>query len=133
MNPKISIIVPVYNVQSFIRECIESILGQSFVDFELILVNDGSSDQSGFICDEYSNTDKRIVVIHKENGGQSSARNMGIESAKGEFIGFVDSDDWIHSDMYKTLYSKVMETNAEIIACNLLKFDKNSTGHLYTN
>jgi glycosyltransferase involved in cell wall biosynthesis len=133
MNPKISIIVPVYNVESFIHECIKSILEQTFIDFELILVDDGSSDNSGSICDEYSKIDKRIKVIHKENGGQSSARNRGIDAANGEFIGFVDSDDWVHHDMYRTLYSLGMETNAEIIACNLLKFDKNSTGHLYTN
>ncbi|WP_251551947.1 glycosyltransferase [Neobacillus muris] len=133
MNPTISIIVPVYNVENFIQPCIESILNQTFTDFEIILVNDGSTDRSGFICDEFAKKDKRIFVIHKENGGQSSARNKGIEAAKGHYIGFVDSDDWIHQDMYNTLYTKAIETDAEITACNLMQFSKDSTGHLYSN
>jgi len=133
MNPKISIIVPVYNVENFIQSCIESILDQTINDFELILVNDGSTDQSGNICDEYSKRDKRIIVIHKENGGQSSARNRGIDVAKGDYLGFIDSDDWIHRDMYKILFTKAMETNAEITACNLMQYNKDSEGHLYSN
>ncbi|WP_180956640.1 glycosyltransferase family 2 protein [Bacillus canaveralius] len=131
MNPQISIIVPVFNVEDFLQYCIESILGQTFNDFELILVNDGSNDQSGDICEEYSKKDKRIVVIHKENGGQSSARNRGIDVARGAYFGFVDSDDWIHKDMYRTLYSNAVETGADITACNIMQYDKNSTKHLY--
>ncbi|WP_413307033.1 glycosyltransferase [Bacillus sp. 1P10SD] len=133
MNPKISIIVPVYNVESYIHACIDSILDQSFTDFELILVDDGSSDRSGFICDDFSEKDNRIIVIHKENGGQSSARNRGIDAAKGDYIGFIDSDDWIHRDMYKILYSYAIEKDAEITACNLMQYDKNSESHLYSN
>jgi glycosyltransferase involved in cell wall biosynthesis len=133
MYPKISIIVPVYNVERFIHDCIESILEQTFVDFELILVNDGSNDLSESICDEYSKKDKRITVIHKENGGQSSARNRGIDTAKGEFIGFVDSDDWVDKDMYNILYTKAIETNADITACNLVQYNKESNGKLYTD
>ncbi|MEH7356562.1 glycosyltransferase family 2 protein [Neobacillus drentensis] len=131
MNPKISIIVPVFNVEPYIHECIKSILNQSFKDFELILVNDGSSDRSGDICDEYSKEDERIFVIHKKNGGQSSARNRGINAAKGDYIGFIDSDDWIHSDMYKILYEKASETEADITACNIVEYQKDGTERLF--
>ena len=95
MNPKISIIVPVYKVEKYLHKCIDSILAQTFKDFELILVDDGSPDNCGKICDEYAKRDNRIVVVHKENGGQASARNRGINIARGDYIGFVDSDDWI--------------------------------------
>lgn len=104
MNPEISIIVPVYNVEKYLKRCIDSILNQSFENFELILVDDGSTDNSGKIVDEYEGIDKRIRVIHKQNGGQGSARNRGLDIAKGNYIGFVDSDDWIHRDMYKCMY-----------------------------
>lgn len=95
MNPKISVIVPVYKAEKFLRRCVESVLSQSFTDFELILVNDGSPDNSGIICDEYAKQDSRIRVYHKENAGPSEARNLGIEHAKGKYILFVDSDDTI--------------------------------------
>jgi glycosyltransferase involved in cell wall biosynthesis len=133
MKPRISIIVPVYNVEHFIHECIESILNQTFSDFELILVNDGSTDQSGSICNEFAKKDTRVTVIHKKNGGQSSARNRGIDTAKGEYIGFVDSDDWIHQDMYKILHNYAIEKDVDIAACNLMQYNKDSIGHLYSN
>ncbi|GAE35933.1 glycosyltransferase family 2 protein [Halalkalibacter akibai] len=114
MIPKISIIVPVYNVELFLHKCIISILSQTFKDFELILINDGSTDKSGEICDVYSQKDSRIKVIHKKNEGQSSARNKGLEIARGDYIGFVDSDDWIEQDMYKTLYESSIKANADI-------------------
>jgi glycosyltransferase involved in cell wall biosynthesis len=133
MNPKISIIVPVFNVEGFIHDCIESILDQTFKDFELILVNDGSIDRSGDICDDYSKKDQRIFVIHKENRGQSSARNRGIDVAKGDYIGFIDSDDWVHRDMYKILYTKAIEIEADITACNIIQYDKDATKHIYSN
>lgn len=101
--PVISVIVPVYNVEKVLYHCIESILNQTFDDFELILVDDGSTDNSGKICDEYSEKDNRIRVIHKPNGGVSSARNAGIEAAKGEYICFVDSDDYLESNYLKEL------------------------------
>jgi glycosyltransferase involved in cell wall biosynthesis len=131
MDPKISIIVPVFNVENYIHDCIDSILIQTFTDFELILVNDGSMDRSGDICDEYSKKDKRIKVIHKENGGQSSARNRGIDLAKGDYIGFVDSDDWIDIIMYKILYEKAIEINADISACNIIEYQKDSSKRLF--
>lgn len=131
MSPKISIIVPVYNVENYIQDCINSILKQDLKEIELILVNDGSTDNSGYICDEFSKKDRRIKVIHKENGGQSSARNRGIEVAEGDFIGFVDSDDWIEKEMYETLYAKAMESEADIVACNISQYTKDSSSHLY--
>ncbi|CDB75077.1 glycosyltransferase [Clostridium sp. CAG:265] len=118
MNPEISIIVPVYNVEKYLKRCIDSILNQSFTDFELILVDDGSTDNSGEIIDEYAIKDERIKVIHKENGGLSSARNVGIEYSKGNYIAFVDSDDYINKNMYKILYKNAIKYNAEISICN---------------
>ena len=115
MNPEISIIVPVYNVEKYLKRCIDSILNQSFTDFELILVDDGSTDNSGKIIDEYAVKNERIIVIHKENGGQGSARNRGLDIAKGNYIGFVDSDDWIHKDMYECMYQIINEDNTDIV------------------
>lgn len=103
-EPLISIIVPVYNVQKFLPECLNSIISQTYTNLEIIIVDDGSSDESGRICDIYSQKDKRVKVIHKKNGGLSDARNVGLEYAKGEFIGFVDSDDYIDENMIRELY-----------------------------
>lgn len=118
MNPKISIIVPVYKVEKYIHKCIDSILNQTFEDFELILVDDGSPDKCGEICDEYAKKDNRVVVIHKENGGLSSARNAGIDISTGEYIGFIDSDDYIEVDMYELLYSLCEEHSCDIASCS---------------
>lgn len=104
-NPKISVIVPVYNVEKYLPRCIDSILAQTFTDFELLLIDDGSSDYSGKICDEYAKNDERIRVFHQENGGVSSARNIGLDNAKGEWISFVDSDDWLENECYSSLLS----------------------------
>ncbi|MGL5903257.1 MAG: glycosyltransferase family 2 protein [Cetobacterium sp.] len=120
VNPKISIIVPVYRVEFYLKKCIDSILNQTFKDFELILVNDGSPDNCGEICDEYAEKDSRITVIHKKNGGQASAKNMALLIAKGKYIGFVDSDDWIDCDMYHILYNMI-ETSKKDIANISLK------------
>ena len=91
----ISVIVPIYNAEKHLQSCIDSILAQTFTDFELLLINDGSKDNSGSICDEYVIKDNRVRVFHKENGGVSSARNLGLDNAIGEWVTFVDSDDWI--------------------------------------
>lgn len=115
---KISIIVPVYQVEKYIRQCIDSILAQTFTDFELILVDDGSKDNSGKICDEYAEKDKRIRVIHKENDGLSDARNKGLDNASGNYFMFVDSDDYIAPNMAECLYKKISEAKADIAACN---------------
>lgn len=106
---KVSIIVPVYNTEKYLPRCIESILAQSFTDFELILVNDGSTDNSGKICDEYALIDSRIVVIHKENSGANNARKCGIEKSSGEWISFVDSDDTISQNALNVLYNNVFD------------------------
>lgn len=115
----ISIIVPVYNVENYIRECIDSILAQTMRSFELILVDDGSKDASGRICDEYADADDRIRVIHKENGGLSSARNRGLDEAKGDYICFVDSDDAVSADYLEKLYAAIKKDNADIVVCDI--------------
>lgn len=127
---KISIIVPVYMVEKYIERCILSILNQDFTNFELILVNDGSKDRSKEICEELSKKDQRIVLINKENGGLSSARNAGLKVAKGDYIGFVDSDDWIEKDMYKLLYQNIVKHNADISVCKY-KVEKNDQIKVY--
>ena len=101
MNPKVSIIVPIYNSEKYMNKCIESILNQTLTEIEIILVNDGSTDNSGKIIDNYAKKDNRIKVIHQQNSGPSVARNKGISTAKGKYIGFVDSDDYIESTMYE--------------------------------
>lgn len=102
-SPEISIIVPVYNAEKYLKQCIDSILSQDFTDFELLLINDGSKDSSASICDEYAQKDKRIRVFHKENGGVSSARNLGIDKAQGNYVAFIDSDDYIDSNYLSIL------------------------------
>ena len=114
--PTISIIVPVYKVERYLERCIKSILSQTFTDFELILVDDGSPDRCPQICDEWANRDKRIRVIHKENGGLSSARNTGLDIAKGEYICFVDSDDWITNDMCSYFINTIQKYSADIVS-----------------
>lgn len=109
----ISVIVPVYNVEEYLPRCIESIIGQTYSDLEIILVDDGSLDGSGRICDEYKAIDNRIVVVHKQNGGASSARNIGLENSRGEYIGFVDGDDYIAPNMYEQLLDSLIRYNAD--------------------
>ncbi len=113
--PKISIVVPIYNVEKYLESCIESILNQTFTDFELILVNDGSTDNSPSICNRYKNMDERIRVYHKKNGGVSSARNLGIHVAKGKYISFIDPDDTIEPTMYEIMYREAVKTKSDII------------------
>ena len=124
-QPEISIIVPVYNVEKYLNECIDSILAQTFPDFELILVDDGSPDNCPALCDAAAAKDKRIRVIHKKNGGQSTARNAGLDAARGEWIAFVDSDDTITPDYCAKLYAAVRQTGAQIAACNYRQVDEN--------
>ena len=114
----ISIIVPVYNTEKYLDQCIQSILSQTYTDYELLLIDDGSTDSSGVICDRYAEQDSRVRVFHKPNGGGSSARNMGLDNARGELIGWVDSDDYIDADMYEQLYNAAILKNADIAYCN---------------
>ena len=121
--PKISVIVPVYNTEKYLRRCVDSILAQTFTDFELLLIDDGSSDSSGAICDEYAQKDPRVRVFHKENGGVSSARNLGLDNARGEWITFVDSDDWIEIHSLSILG----ENNDVDLIIASMKFEQSGT------
>lgn len=117
-NALISIIIPVYKVEKYLEKCIQSVINQTYENLQIILVDDGSPDNCGKICDEYAKKDHRIEVIHKSNGGLSDARNKGLEIAKGEYIGFVDSDDYIEADMYEVLYNLLKQYNADVSICN---------------
>lgn len=116
--PLISIIVPVYNVKNYLEKCLQSICGQTYKNLEIILIDDGSSDGSGELCDLFAQRDGRIRVIHQTNAGQSAARNRGLAIAQGELLGFVDSDDWIEPDMYEFLYRLLKENEADISICS---------------
>jgi glycosyltransferase involved in cell wall biosynthesis len=121
ITPKISIIIPVYKVEKYLPRCIDSLLNQSFQNLEIILVDDGSPDNSGKICDEYALKDARIKVIHKENGRAYDARNKGMDIATGDLIGFMDSDDFIHPKMYQSLYNLLLKHGADIAQCGFTK------------
>lgn len=119
MNRKVSIIVPVYNVEDYINRCVKSLLQQDYPNFEVILVNDGSTDSSTACCHKWALEDERVQVIDKENGGLSDARNVGIEAAMGEFLLFVDSDDYIKEGMISAMMKKISEENAEVCVCDM--------------
>ena len=114
---KLSVVIPVYNVEKYLDKCVESIVNQTFEDLEIILVDDGSTDESGKMCDEWTKKDDRIKVIHKINGGLSSARNAGIKQAKGKYISFIDSDDFVEQDMYSTMIEALDRTGKDIASC----------------
>ncbi len=116
-KPLISVIVPVYNVESYLKVCVDSILAQTYENLEIILVDDGSKDSSGKMCDEYAEKDARIKVVHKKNGGVSSARNKGLDVASGEYIGFVDSDDSTKPNMFEILYKNMVTSDADVSVC----------------
>lgn len=116
--PEVSIIVPVYKAEKYLNRCVDSILAQTFTDWELLLIDDGSPDRSGEICDEYAKKDFRIRVIHKENGGVSSARQRGLDEAVGEYTIHVDSDDWVEPNMLEELYKKAKQDDADIVICD---------------
>ncbi|MGD6802083.1 glycosyltransferase family 2 protein [Rossellomorea aquimaris] len=114
-SPLVSVIVPVYNTEHYIRKCIDSLVNQSYKNLNIIIVNDGTPDKAGEIAEEYSQIDKRVKVIHKKNGGASSARNVGLEMAKGEYICFIDSDDWLNSDAINNLVTKAIEEKSDVV------------------
>jgi len=114
---KVSVIIPVYNVEEYLPKCLDSLINQTLKDIEIILVNDGSPDNSQLIIDNYKKKDKRIISIIKENGGQGSARNLGLTKAKGEYIAYVDSDDWVEKDMLEVMYNKAKEQDLDIVIC----------------
>ena len=121
--PVISIIVPIYNVELYLTRCLESILKQKFSNFEAILIDDGSSDNCGAICDDYAAKDKRFKVIHQANFGVSHARNKGLAFAKGEYIGFVDPDDYIDANMYEKMYNELINTGSDMVVCDYYKLE----------
>jgi len=133
--PLISVIIPIFNTSKYLPRCIDSILIQSYKELEVILVNDGSTDECDSICDKYAQADSRVKVIHKENSGQSEAQNDGIRASTGEFITFVDSDDYIDSNMLRNLFDKALIFNADISVCSYLRVSEFSTAksHSYSN
>ena len=122
--PKISVIVPVYNVEQYLPKCLDSIINQTFKDIEIICINDGSTDNSGKVLEEYAQKDDRIKVLNQDNKGLSAARNNGISQAKGEYISFVDSDDFIHPKFLETLYFAITQNYSDIAGCNFQKIHK---------
>lgn len=119
----LSVIVPVYKVEKYLQRCLDSIINQTYKNLEIILIDDGSPDNSGKICEEYAQKDKRIKVIHQKNKGQGAARNAGIIASKGELITFIDSDDWIECNMYEIMISKLLQYNLDIIKCAIVETD----------
>lgn len=130
--PKVSVIVPVYNAEKYLQECVDSILRQTLADIEVILVDDGSSDSSPVICDGYAERDKRVKAIHQRNSGAAAARNQGMNVAQGEYIAFVDSDDWIDADMYKRMVAVAEADDCDLVICDCLK-ESDCGSQLYTH
>lgn len=128
-DPKISIIVPVYNVQEYLAGCLESILAQTFQDFEVICVDDGSTDESGSIAEEYAQKESRIHVIHQKNKGLSGARNTGLDKAKGKYVAFCDSDDYYHPEFLERMHEALETSGADVAGCQLMPTKQKYTGH----
>lgn len=123
-DSKISVIVAVYNAQDYLERCVESIRKQTYENLEIVLVDDGSSDKSPQICDEYAKIDPRVKVVHKANGGLASSRNAGVSAASGTYIGFVDNDDYIREDMYETLLKDMLDNDVDLVVCNCTSVDE---------
>ena len=133
MNPKISIIAPVYNVEKYLERFIYSIITQSYTNLELILIDDGSTDDSGAICDKFEMKDERIKVFHQSNKGVSSARNLGLDNCLGDYVSFVDTDDWLESDMYDCLINSISENDCDLAVCDVYNVDENTDSKVKTN
>lgn len=132
-NELISVIVPIYNMEKYLKKCVDSILNQTYSNLEIILVDDGSTDLSAAICDEYLKLDNRIKVFHKKNGGLSDAKNFGLKKANGKYVGFVDSDDWIEKNMYEEMFSKLKNTKSNIVICGRYLEYENGEKHEWCN
>ena len=130
-NPKISVIVPVYKAEAYLHRCVDSLLAQTFMIFEILLVDDGSPDRSGEICDEYAKKDSRVRVFHKENGGGSSARQCGMDNARGEYTIHADPDDWVEPNYLEELYKKAKDEDADMVICDFYKVYRNNV--IYKN
>ncbi|MBU3180711.1 glycosyltransferase family 2 protein [Clostridium psychrophilum] len=128
---KISIIIPIYNTEKYLNRCLDSVINQTLKDIEIILIDDGSTDNSLKICKEYNSNDKRIKLIHKKNEGVSKARNIGLSYATGEYISFIDADDWVEPNMLEELYNLIIPNNTEFCMCNYIK--ENNGGSIYMN
>lgn len=133
MNPLISIVVPVYNVEKYIARCLDSILNQTYTNFELILINDGSTDLSGRVCEDYQSREARIIVLNQENQGLSAARNAGIKIAKGNYITFIDSDDYVYPEYLEKLLDAIIEHNADISLCGSEWFTETIGNNVHQN
>lgn len=121
---KVSIIIPIYNAEKYLAQCIESAMNQTLKDIEIVLIDDGSKDGSAQICKKYVELDSRVTYYYKENEGLAAARQDGIERSSGEYIGFIDSDDWIEPDMYEKMYNAAVENNADVVLCNCFEYDE---------
>lgn len=126
-NYEISVIIPIYNVEKYLDRCIESVVKQAFRSIEIILVNDGSTDSSGEICEQWMKKDERVIYIYKKNGGLASARNAGLKAAHGNYIAFVDSDDYLDANMYKVLYENAVNYDADVVSCGIYEFWEDGT------
>ena len=133
MNNKVSVIIPVYNVQDYLERCVDSIIKQTYKNIEIILIDDGSHDNSGKICDDYKKKYNNIIVIHKENEGQSIAREYGIKIAKGEYISFVDSDDFLNEKYYEKMIRLLEKSDCDIAVCDYIKFSTNKLNYNNAN
>lgn len=120
----ISVIVPVYNVKPYLQKCVDSIRNQTYQNLEIILVDDGSTDGSGEMCDEYANKDSRVIALHQKNAGQGAARNLGLDTAHGEWVGFVDADDWIDLNYYEKLVQAAETADADMACCDRRIYDE---------
>ena len=120
--PKVSIVVPVCNAEQYLKQCLDSILGQTLQDIEIICVNDGSKDNSGAMLDAYAQRDDRVRVLHKENTGYGNSMNRGLDMARGEYIGIVESDDWVEPDMFEKLYQAAKAAKADVVKSNFFLF-----------
>lgn len=129
---KVTVVVPVYNVERYLKRCIESLKNQTLKEIEIVLINDGSKDKSGEICNEYASKYENIKVIHQLNRGLSGARNTGIKVAQGEYIGFVDSDDYVEKDMFERLYNQAKEYSCEIACCGVKNIYENGKEEIIT-
>ena len=133
MKPLISVIVPIYNVENYIDKCLESLVNQSYDNLEIILVNDGSTDNSASKCEQWKEKDSRIILLNTENRGASAARNEGLDICKGDFVGFVDSDDYIETSMYEKLYESLIKTNSDISSCGIKRFNDQEVVNLWVS
>lgn len=133
MNSLISVIIPIYNVEKYLDRCVDSIINQTYKNLEIILVDDGSPDNCPKMCDDYAEKDSRIRVVHKKNGGLSDARNVGMEVATGEYVSFIDSDDYISLDFYETLLQTMIDNDSDIVECSVVKFYENEKFDEYSD